>query len=40
MPKHEVPSEFGNLIINYDIDFPKTLTKEQIASLSKILWCL
>jgi len=37
MPKHEVPSEYGNLIINYEIEFPKTLTQEQKNSLSKIL---
>lgn len=37
MPKHEVPSEYGNLVISYEIDFPKTLTQEQRNSLSSIL---
>lgn len=30
MPKHEVPSEFGNMIINYTIDFPKKIGRAHV----------
>lgn len=37
MPISKSPSERGDLIVHFDIDFPSTLTAEQKASLQKIL---
>lgn len=33
MPKYEVSSEHGDLLVTYDVDFPKTLSSDQISKL-------
>jgi len=37
MPVHEVPSQFGDLHVTFEIIFPKTLNAEQRAALEKTL---
>lgn len=37
MPKHHVPSEFGALLVTYQVQLPKSLTEEQIRRLDEIL---
>jgi len=37
MPVHEIPSEFGDMHIIFDVEFPKSLTGEQIDKLKEIL---
>uniref|UniRef100_A0A7S2SEU7 J domain-containing protein n=1 Tax=Mucochytrium quahogii TaxID=96639 RepID=A0A7S2SEU7_9STRA len=37
MPIHEVPSQFGDLHVTFDIQFPKKLNAEQIKELRDIL---
>eukprot|EP00668_Euglena_longa_P032287 GGOE01041592.1.p1 GENE.GGOE01041592.1~~GGOE01041592.1.p1 ORF type:complete len:341 (-),score=118.09 GGOE01041592.1:223-1245(-) len=37
MPKHHVPSERGNLIITFNILFPKSLTPEQAQTVRQLL---
>lgn len=37
MPQHEVPSQFGNLHVRFDVEFPRSLTSEQIKQLNAIL---
>uniref|UniRef100_A0A7S1JEM2 J domain-containing protein n=1 Tax=Eutreptiella gymnastica TaxID=73025 RepID=A0A7S1JEM2_9EUGL len=37
MPKHNVPSEKGNLIVTFHIDFPKHITTEQAEKIKLLL---
>lgn len=37
MPQHEVPSQFGDLHVTFEIAFPKSLTAEAIESLKTLL---
>merc|ERR1711976_167716 len=37
MPVHNVPSEKGNLIVTFEVIFPKTITPEQGAEFRKLL---
>jgi DnaJ-class molecular chaperone len=37
MPLHEVPSQFGDLHVAFEVVFPRTLTEEQRAKLKEIL---
>jgi len=37
MPIHRRPFDFGNLFIKFDIDYPASLTKDQVSQLEKIL---
>merc|ERR1719482_2160464 len=37
MPKHGTPSEFGDLTIQFSIDFPKEVDAELAAGLDKLL---
>jgi len=33
MPFHDVPSQFGDLVVKYDVVFPKKLTQKQIEEI-------
>ena len=33
MPKYQYSSEFGDLFVTYDVEFPKKLTPTQITQL-------
>eukprot|EP01102_Stenamoeba_stenopodia_P011447 TRINITY_DN3519_c0_g1_i1.p1 TRINITY_DN3519_c0_g1~~TRINITY_DN3519_c0_g1_i1.p1 ORF type:complete len:374 (-),score=47.89 TRINITY_DN3519_c0_g1_i1:38-1159(-) len=37
MPQHNFPSLSGNLLVEYTIEFPKSLTESQRSEISKIL---
>jgi len=37
MPKTKNPKEFGNLIIEFDIEFPKSLTEKQKEAIRTTL---
>ncbi|GBG23919.1 DnaJ family protein [Hondaea fermentalgiana] len=37
MPLHEVPSQFGNLRVTFEVMFPRSLTAEQMEEIKKIL---
>ena len=37
MPKHNFPSEKGNLIVTFKIDFPKKISEEAKAAIEKVL---
>ena len=37
MPVHEVPSQFGDLHVTFELVFPRTVTAEQREALEKIL---
>jgi DnaJ-class molecular chaperone len=37
MPVHEVPSQFGDLHVTFEVVFPRTLTEEQRNKLKEIL---
>jgi len=37
MPVHEVPSQFGDLHVKFDVQFPMSLTNDQMEELKKIL---
>lgn len=37
MPKHGTPSEFGDLVISFTVDFPKQIDPELAAGLEKLL---
>ena len=37
MPVHNTPSEHGDLLLEYEIDFPQSLTAKQIEELKAIL---
>mmetsp|Transcript_17045 Transcript_17045/g.33330 ORF Transcript_17045/g.33330 Transcript_17045/m.33330 type:complete len:363 (+) Transcript_17045:563-1651(+) len=37
MPLHEVPSQFGNLRVTFEVQFPHSLSEDQIEQIKKIL---
>ena len=37
MPVHEVPSQFGDLLVTFSVDFPDRLSGDQIDSIKDIL---
>lgn len=37
MPVHEVPSQFGDLHVTFEVLFPKSLSDEQLQALSEVL---
>mmetsp|Transcript_30118 Transcript_30118/g.37130 ORF Transcript_30118/g.37130 Transcript_30118/m.37130 type:complete len:255 (+) Transcript_30118:323-1087(+) len=37
MPIHEVPSQFGDLHVTFEVVFPTTLNKEQLDTIKEIL---
>eukprot|EP00906_Rhabdomonas_costata_P024958 RCo035774 len=37
MPKHNVPSERGNLVITFEVEFPRAITEEQAAAFKTLL---
>ena len=37
MPKHGTPSEFGDLTIQFSIDFPKEVDETLASGLDKLL---
>jgi len=37
MPVHEMPSKKGNLLVTYEIVFPRTVTEEQKSEFKKLL---
>lgn len=37
MPVHEVPSQFGDMHVTFEVEFPRTLSAEQMETLRSIL---
>jgi len=37
MPNPEVPDEMGDLVIRWDISFPKSMSAEEKTSISAVL---
>mmetsp|Transcript_20723 Transcript_20723/g.26408 ORF Transcript_20723/g.26408 Transcript_20723/m.26408 type:complete len:540 (-) Transcript_20723:730-2349(-) len=37
MPVHEVPSQYGDMFLEFDVHFPKTLNPSQVAKLRELL---
>ena len=37
MPVHETPSQTGKLYVEFVIDFPTSLTKDQISGFESVL---
>jgi len=37
MPVHEVPSQFGDMHVTYEVEFPRELNAQQIATLRDLL---
>ena len=37
MPLHEVPSQFGDLHVTFEVVFPKSLTADQLKKVEQIL---
>ena len=37
MPVHNFPSQFGVLRVEFIVDFPRRLNKEQVAALKDVL---
>ena len=37
MPVHNFPSQFGNLLVEFIVDFPRQLTENQIQQLKSVL---
>lgn len=37
MPHHDMPSQFGDLVLTFEVVFPPSLTEEQIKTINEIL---
>jgi len=37
MPKHKKPTQFGDLIIEFEVEFPSTLDEDSVEKLRKVL---
>ena len=37
MPVHEVPSQFGDMHVTFEVQFPSSLSKAQILALKEAL---
>eukprot|EP01012_Entosiphon_sulcatum_P059960 TRINITY_DN84636_c0_g1_i1.p1 TRINITY_DN84636_c0_g1~~TRINITY_DN84636_c0_g1_i1.p1 ORF type:complete len:377 (+),score=73.33 TRINITY_DN84636_c0_g1_i1:30-1133(+) len=37
MPRHNVPSEKGKLVVTFEVQFPKTVTADQVSKFREIL---
>jgi DnaJ-class molecular chaperone len=37
MPIHGTPSEYGNFLVDFIVDFPRRLNENQIDQLKKLL---